>query len=163
MQAYPNFSTPMMNNPYQNYGQSIQNPYMAQIGQYQPQIQTQAQPQQQSQQIGLNCRVIDDFNAIVANDVPMDENGAVFMKRDASEVQWRNWAANGTIQTTVYKPIQPENQSENANIQQTDFNALNEDVRALREDILARLDSIEKSVLTTPTKTTRAKKGADEE
>lgn len=139
------FQSQQMNNPYQNY-QTMQNPYMAQMGQYQPQIQPQAQTQQQSQQIGLNCRVIDDFNAIVANDVPMDGNGAVFMKRDASEVQWRNWAANGTIQTTVYKPIQPENNAECTNIPQMDFNALNEDVRALREDILARLDAIEKSV-----------------
>lgn len=155
MQTYPNYSTPMMNNPYQNYGQTMQNQYMGQMGQYQPQVQ---QPQQQSQQIGLNCRIIDDFNSIVANDVPMDGNGAVFMKRDASEVQWRNWAANGTIQTTVYKPIQAEIQSENTNIPQMDFNALNEDVRALREDVLARLDSIEKSVATTTQKTTRGKK-----
>lgn len=32
-----------------------------------------------------------------------------------------------------------------SNIPRMDFNALNEDVRALREDILARLESIEKS------------------
>lgn len=165
MPAYPNYSTPMMNNPYQNYGQPMQNPYMAQMWQYQPQTQPQVQqPQQQAQQIGLNCRIIDDFNAIVANDVPMDGNGAVFMKRDASEVQWRNWAANGTIHTTVYKPVQAENQSDGTNIPQMDFNALNEDVRALREDILARLDSIEKSMGATTMKTTsRAKKGADDE
>lgn len=153
-------------NPYQNFNQSIQNPYMAQMGQlqqYQQSLQPQVQQTQpQSQQVGLNCRVIDDFNSIVANDVPMDGNGAVFMKRDASEVQWRNWAANGTIQTTVYKPVQPENQSEVTNTPQMDFNALNEDVRALREDILARLDAIEKSV-STPKTTSRAKKGADEE
>lgn len=149
MQAYPNYSQPMMNNPYQNYGQPIQNPYMAQMGQYQqnlPVVQQLQQPQQQAQQIGLNCRVIDDFNSIVANDVPMDGNGAVFMKRDASEVQWRNWAANGTIQTTVYRPVQEENKAEGTNIPQMDFNSLNEDVRALREDIMARLDVIEKSV-----------------
>lgn len=157
------FQPQQMNNPYQNYGQPMQNPYMAQIGQYQPQIQPQAQTQQQSQQIGLNCRVIDDFNSIVANDVPMDGNGAVFMKRDASEVQWRNWSANGTIQTTVYKPIHEENNAEGTNIPQMDFNALNEDVRALRDDIMARLDSIEKSMSgTNPKTTSRAKKGADE-
>lgn len=163
MQAYPNFSTPMMNNPYQNYGQSIQNPYMAQIGQYQPQIQPQEQPQQQSQQIGLNCRVIDDFNAIVANDVPMDGNGAVFMKRDASEVQWRNWAANGTIQTTVYKPVQPENQSENANIPQIDFNALNDGIMALGNNIIERIDKLEKSLDNSSSKTTKASTRAKKE
>lgn len=161
MQPYQNFSTPMMNNPYQNYGQPMQNPYMAQMGQLQ-QYQQSLQPQQQTQQIGLNCRVIDDFNAIVANDVPMDGNGAVFMKRDASEVQWRNWAANGTIQTTVYKPVQAENTAEGTNIPQMDFNSLNEDVRALREDIMARLDAIEKSVSKPNTRSKKTEVSADE-
>lgn len=162
MQAYPNYSMPMTNNPYQNY-QPMQNPYMAQMGQlqqYQQSLQPQVQqPQQQTQQIGLNCRVIDDFNAIVANDVPMDGNGAVFMKRDASEVQWRNWAANGTIQTTVYRPVQPENQSEGTNMPQMDFNSLNEDVRALREDIKGVREMIEKSMnVPTPKPNQRGKK-----
>ena len=158
MNQFNPYSQPMMNNPYQNYGQTMQNPYMdrmAQLQQYQQNLQPQVQqPQQQSQQIGLNCRVVDDFNAIVANDVPMDGNGAVFMKRDASEVQWRNWAANGTIQTTVYRPLQPENQSEGTSIPQMDFNSLNEDVRALREDIKGVREMIEKSIAVPSTKTT---------
>lgn len=159
MQTYqPYFqpqAQPTMMNPYQNFSQQ-QNPYMdrmAQLQQYQQSLQPQVQ--QQSQQIGLNCRIVDDFNSIVANDVPMDGNGAFFAKRDGSEVQHRNWSSNGTIQTTVYKPVQQENSVEATNIPQNDFNSLNEDVRALREDILARLDAIEKSVVKT---NTRAKK-----
>lgn len=163
MSNYPPFSyQPQMNNPYQNYGQPIQNSYMAQMNQQQFQPQIQAQMQAQQQQIGLNCRVVDDFSMITANDVPMDGNGAVFMRKDASEVQWRNWTANGTIQTTIYRPIQPENQLENTNIPQMDFNALNEDVRALREDILARLDIIEKSVSKPNTRGKKAEVSADE-
>lgn len=163
MSNYPPFSyQPQMNNPYQGNYQPMQNPYMAQMNQqqFQPQIQPQMQAQQQ---IGLNCRVVDDFSMITANDVPMDGNGAVFMRKDASEVQWRNWTANGTIQTTVYRPVQAENAEQGANMPQMDFNALNEDVRALREDILARLDAIEKFVSTTTKTATRAKKGVDEE
>lgn len=168
MSNYPpySFQQQQMNNPYQGSYQPMQNPYMAQMGQYQQNFQPQVQQVQQppQQPVGLNCRIVDDFNSIVANDVPMDGNGAFFVKRDGSEVQHRNWAANGTIVTTPYKPVQPENQSEGTNMPQMDFNALNEDVRALREDILARLDSIEKSMgATTPKTTSRAKKGADEE
>lgn len=164
MSAYPNYSfqPQQMNNPYQNYGQPMQNPYIAQMGQYQQNFQPQVQQVQQQQPIGLNCRIVDDFNSIVANDVPMDGNGAFFVKRDGSEVQHRNWAANGTIVTTPYKPVQPENQSEGANMPQMDFNALNEDVRALREDILARLDSIEKSMSKTGARGKKAEVEADE-
>lgn len=163
MSNYPPFSyQPQMNNPYQNYGQPMQNPYMAQMNQQQFQPQIQLQMQAQQQQIGLNCRVVDDFSMITANDVPMDGNGAVFMRKDASEMQWRNWTANGTIQTTIYHPIQPENQSEATNIPQMDFNALNEDVRALREDILARLDAIEKSVSKPNARGKKAEVSADE-
>ena len=104
----------------------------------------------------------DLFNAIVANDVPMDGNGAIFVDRNGAEMQWRNWTPNGTIQTIVYKPVQPENQSEATNIPQMDFNALNEDVRALREDIMARLDSIEKSVSKPSTRGKKAEVNADE-
>lgn len=166
MSQFPTYYQPQMNiqNPYQSFSQPVQNPYMAQMGQYQQNFQPQLQQAQQQQPTGLNCRIVDDFNSIVANDVPMDGNGAFFVKRDGSEVQHRNWAANGTIVTTPYKPVQPENQSEGTNMPQIDFNTLNEDVRALREDIMARLDSIEKYMGgTTPKTTSRAKKGADEE
>lgn len=163
MSNYPPFSyQPQMNNPYQGNYQPMQNPYMAQMNQQQFQPQIQPQMQAQQQHIGLNCRVVDDFSMITANDVPMDGNGAVFMRKDASEVQWRNWTANGTIQTTVYRPVQPENQSEGANIPQMDFNALNEDVRALREDILTRLDAIEKSVSKPSARNKKTEVSADE-
>lgn len=166
MSAYPNYSfqSQQMNNPYQGSYQSIQNPYMAQMGQYQQNFQPQVQQVQQTQQQGIVGKIVNDFSELTANDVPMNGSAAFFPKADGSELQVRSWTPNGTIQTIVYKPVQPENQSEGTNIPQMDFNALNEDVRALREDILARLDSIEKSMsAATPKTTSRAKKGADEE
>lgn len=168
MQPYvnPNYFN---QNPYGNFNQPMpmQNPYMDRMNQLQNYQQSLQPMQQQANQppLGLNCRIIDDFNSITANDVPMDGNGAVFMKRDGSQMQWRNWAANGTIQTVAYCPIQPENPSEGTNTPQVDFNALNEDVRALREEISARFDRLEQSIAVPAAKTvSRSKKGdADNE
>lgn len=158
MQPYQNFSyqPQQMNNPYQNYGQPMQNPYMAQMGQYQQNFQPQVQ------QIGLNGKIVENFNSITGNDVPMDGIGAIFFKNDGSEIQHRIWnATNGSIITTSYKPVQPENQSEGTNMPQMDFNALNEDVRALREDIKDVRDMIEKSMCGTTVKTTTRGKKAE--
>lgn len=166
MSAYPNYSfqPQQMNNPYQSNYQPMQNPYMAQMGQYQQNLPVVQQVQQPQQSQGLVCKPVVDASNVSPNDVPMDGNAAVFPKNDFSEIYVKSWTPNGTIQTVVYKPVQPKNQSESENIPHMDFNALNEDVRALREDILARLDSIEKSMSNaTPKTTSRAKKGADEE
>lgn len=109
MQPYQNYY-PQMNNYNQPYNPMLnaqqrlaqmeqQYPQFAQQGQYQPQTQ------QAQQFAGLNGKIVDDFSMIIANDVPMDGNGAIFIKKDGSEIQMRNWTANGTIQTTSYKPI----------------------------------------------------------
>lgn len=146
-------------NPYQqNFSQpmQMQNPYIDRMAQMQYQQNFQQQVQQQPQ--GLTCKAVGDASNVSPNDVPMDGNPAIFPKNDFTEIYVKSWTPNGTIQTVVYRPVQPENQSE-ANIPQMDFNALNEDMKALREDILARLDSIEKSMGGTPTKAiTRGKK-----
>lgn len=169
MQAYQNYSQPMMNSPYQNgYSPMLsQQQRLMQMEQQYPQFSQQnqfmQQPVQQQPQ-GLNCVVVDDFNAISANDVPMDGKGAVFMLRDGSQIQWRNWSANGTIQTIPYSQVYTENTEDAKNIPQMDFNALNEDVKALREDIKGVREMIEKSMNVPTPKTTssRGKKEADE-
>lgn len=120
---------------------------------------------QQSQPQGLIGKMVNDVSMVSPNDVPMDGNVAVFPKNDMSEIYCKQWKQDGTIQTVVYKPILEQNSQEGTNIPQMDFNALNEDVRALREEISERFDRLEKSMGSTTTKTTtsRAKKGADEE
>lgn len=164
MSNYPAYSyqQPQMN-PYQNSYQPIQNPYMAQMGQYQqnfqPQAQQMQQPQQQTQ--GLICKPVVDASNVSPNDVPMDGNPAVFPKNDFTEIYVKSWTPNGTIQTVVYRPVQPENQSESTNIPQMDFNALNEDVRALREDIKGVRDMIEKSMAVPVAKTSQRGKKAE--
>lgn len=158
MQAYPNYSQPMMN-PYPNSYNPMLSPQqrLMQMEQQYPQFSQQnqfmQQPIQQNQPQGIVGKIVADFSEITANDVPMNGQAAFFPKADGSEMQVRSWAANGTIQTIVYKPVQPENQSEATNIPQMDFNALNEDVRALREDIKSVRDMIEKSMAVPATKT----------
>lgn len=163
MSSYPTYSfqPQQMNNPYQGSYQPM-NPFMGQM-QYQQNFQPQVQqvPQQQQTQ-GLICKPVVDASNVSPNDVPMDGNAAVFPKNDFSEIYVKSWTPNGTIQTIVYKPVQPENTAEGTNIPQMDFNALNEDVRALREDIMARLDSIEKSVSKPSTRGKKSEVVADE-
>lgn len=163
MQPYvnPNYFN---QNPYQNnFNQPmpIQNPYadrMAQLQNYQQSLQQPQIPQNQPQ--GIIGRVVNDFNEITANDVPMNGVSAVFPKSDMSEIQLRTWAANGTIQTITYKPILEQNQAEGKNIPQNDFTALNEGINAFREEISERFDRLEKSMGGNSAKTTsRAKKG----
>lgn len=158
---YPNNQMPMYSqgyNPMMNAQQRL-----AQMEQQYPQFagQNYMQPTQMSgagqQQFGLNGRIVDDFNILSANDVPMDGNGAVFIKKDGSEIQLRNWTANGTIQTTSYKPILEQNSENGANIPQMDLNGLYEDVRALRGEISERFDRLEKSMTNSSTKTISSK------
>lgn len=163
MSNYPTYSfqQPQMNPYQQNFSQpmQMQNPYIDRMAQMQYQQNFQQQVQQQPQ--GLICKPVGDASNVSPNDVPMDGNPAVFPKNDFTEIYVKSWTPNGTIQTVVYRPVQPENQSEGTNIPQMDFNALNEDVRALREDIKDVRDMIEKSMGGTTVKTTTRGKKAE--
>lgn len=166
MQAYQNFyPNQQMNQPniYPNYNPPMANPYvdrMAQLQQYQQNLQPQMQQPVQPQ--GLIGRPVNDFSEIKADDVPMNGTPAIFIKNDMSEIEVRVWCKDGLIRPTSYKPVLEQNQVEPTNIPQMDLNTLNEDVRALREDILARLDAIEKSVVKPNSKTKKAEVGTDE-
>lgn len=67
---------------------------------------------------GTLVRYIEDFDAILAKDVPMEGNGAIFIKPDKSEIQIREWDKSGQIVPTTYKPVpRPEtNGNNNASI-----------------------------------------------
>ncbi len=154
----------------QNFNQNMQmqNPYMdrsVQMQQYQQGQQVlPTQIPVAYQQPGLIGKMVNDVSMVSPNDVPMDGNIAIFPKNDMSEIYCKQWKQDGTIQTVVYKPILDQNAEQATNIPQMDFNDLNEDVRALREDIKGVRDMIEKSMsATTPKTTSRTKKGADEE
>lgn len=107
-----------MVNPYQNnfynpqptYPQQFYSPYMQQQryqqqGQMEQQMQQPIIPQQPVQR-GLNGMVVMSADKITADCVPMDGSAAFFPKQDMSEIYVKNWCADGTIRTLVFKPIE---------------------------------------------------------
>lgn len=107
MQNYPNFQPQMA--PYQPmYGQPPMMqpqmpPYMDRLSQLQSMQQSMQQPPAQIS--GLNGRVVEVAENILASDVPMDGSFAVFPKRDLSEVYIKYWTGEGKIATISFKPI----------------------------------------------------------
>lgn len=153
-------SNMQIQNQRMQYGQ-IPNGFQNQI----PQNQQFSMNQQMVQNL-LNGRMVNSIEEITANDVPMNVPYSIFPKNDLSQIYIKSWNANGTIQTITYAPIQPENAEHSANIPQTDFNALNEDVRALRQEISERFDRLESSMTNSKTKSassrTKKEMAADE-
>lgn len=103
----------MQMNPYQ---MPQVNSYVPQYQQYQQaynpiqNIQRFQQPQQPEQiQQGIFGKVVQSQDSIVANDVPMNGSVAFFPKSDLSEIYAKQWSADGTISTMVFKPIQNDN------------------------------------------------------
>lgn len=152
MQQFPNYyQNPQMMQPnmaaYQNFNPAV-NPYMdrmAQLQQYQQNLQmmpTQMSGASQQPQ-GLIGKVVNDVSMVSPNDVPMDGNVALFPKTDMSEIYCKQWKQDGTIQTVIYRPYIEQDNEQAANIPQSDFNALNNDIRAFREELLGRLDGLE--------------------
>ena len=161
---------PQMNS---NYQMPVPNPYMdrmAQLQQYQQNLQPAQMPGTYPQQPqGIIGRSVNDFSEITANDVPMDGRSAVFPKNDMSEIQVRTWGNDGKIITTSYKPIL-EHQNQMADISILESEKLkieiSDDVTAAFmkrfDDIEKRLDDfITKSAA--KTSTSRTKKEADAE
>lgn len=165
MSQYPNY----LNNGYmpqvpQGYMQGYpqvqqnQNPYMERFSQF----QTMQAPQQPTIQ-GIATRIVDDFNMITANDVPMDGNGAFFVKKDGSEIQHRTWTGNGTITTRPFKPVleeQPNNLPQgNSNVALSVVKELEEVFSKYFTGINEGFDKLEKSIKPTGAK----RKDADNE
>lgn len=103
----------MQMNPYQI---SQTNSYVPQYQSYQQaynpmqNIQRFQQPQQFEQmQQGIFGKVVQSQDSIVANDVPMNGSVAFFPKSDLSEIYAKQWSADGTISTMVFKPVTNDN------------------------------------------------------
>ena len=174
----------MINNPYQQqmmtytpgYNAYPYNPMQRFQEQQLPQQPVQQVPQQQNLQIqaGINGRMVAAVEQIAANDVPMDGSVAFFPKQDLTEIYAKQWGADGSIKTVVYKPYtEPkDNQTVNsmANVENAKFTLSDESTQLflnkfeeLSEKIGQLEDRFDKS-LGTQRKTSRTQsKGGDEE
>lgn len=143
----------------------IQNPYIDRYAQNQA-VQQMNQIQNQPQNIqGLNGRIVDNFEMISANDVPMDAMGALFIKSDGTEIQRRVWTSNGTIATSRFKPVLDEQTNNLPQAEEKtvfDLSEASTEVLMKRfDDITSRLDKMEKAF--GKTTNSRSKKEASAE
>lgn len=154
----PNYNTQGLQNQI-NY---LQN----QLQQYQNSAQL-AQQQTVQNVNGINTQLVDDFSFISANSVPMDNNGALFVKKDGTEIQSRRWTPDGKIITIAYFP-KIDNETENTSSSEmklqestfTDFtDAFNEQINK----VFDRLDILEDIITNSkPKRTTKKEVVADE-
>ena len=98
---------------------------MAYQPQYQPpQFGNYPQYQQQNTQpimpIGINGKIVNDFNEITIKDIPTDCSPAFFVKSDYSEIQSRRWSDTGNVITAIYKTTDTSE-----NVQNRPFEQLN--------------------------------------
>ena len=174
----------MINNPYQpqmmtytpGYNAYPYSPMQRFQEQQLPQQPVQQVPQQQNLQIqaGINGRMVAAVEQIAANDVPMDGSVAFFPKQDLTEIYAKQWGADGSIKTVVYKPYtEPkDNQTVNSmiDVENAKFTLSDESTQLflnkfeeLSEKIGQLEDRFGKS-LGTQRKTSRTQsKGGDEE
>lgn len=142
-----------MNNQYQNNYMPY-SPY-GNYGGYYPYQQQRYEPQQQVQQMqnqfaGISGKFVPAVESITANDVPMDGSVALFPKQDMTEIYAKQWNADGTIRTMVYKPILDGQTSNLSSEDKKQGFATVEDVRTVfREEInglYGKIEELEQSI-----------------
>ncbi len=174
----------MINNPYQpqmmtytpGYNAYPYNPMQRFQEQQLPQQPVQQVPQQQNLQIqaGINGRMVAAVEQIAANDVPMDGSVAFFPKQDLTEIYAKQWGADGSIKTVVYKPYtEPkDNQTVNSmiDVENAKFTLSDESTQLFLnkfEELSEKIGQLENRFdksLVTQRKTSRTQsKGGDEE
>ena len=148
-----------MVNPYQNnfynpqpaYPQQFYNPYMQQQKQMEQQIQ-QPVVLQQPVQRGLNGMLVMSADKITADCVPMDGSAAFFPKQDLSEIYVKNWCADGTIRTLIFRPVEIT-----GNTNKNDP-GLSENVTAVFEqrfdELFGKIEQLEQTITNSMTKKT---------
>lgn len=132
-----------------NYGQSY-SPYQQYYQNQMPVVQ-QSIPQIQS---GLSGRIVNTFEELTVNDIPMNGTAAYFPKADMSEIECRQWKNDGTISKIVFKPIV---NAQATNIPQSDEKSLETAFNEFTDLFNERLDKLEKLI-----KPARPKKESEE-
>lgn len=125
--------------PYQNV-----NPYMERLTNLQQYQQALQQPQiQPAQQPAVISRIVDNFDSITAQDVPMSGQ-AVFIKSDGSEIQIRSWNNTGLIDKTTYKAILATETPNTDKLPQNELESKFDPLNELTEGIMKRFDNLDK-------------------
>ena len=162
MPQYPNYS--QMINPYQQmiYPQ-FNSPYMERMNytqQYQQNlqpVQQQSVPVQSQQPMGITGRTVQSVEQITANEVPMDGSLAFFPRQDMAEIYAKQWNADGTIKTVIYRPVMDNavnSQGNNQNQQITISDDVTQAFMNRFDELSEKIEQLEQ-VMTKPMTKTR--------
>lgn len=116
-----------------------------QMMQYQnQQMIPQQQVNNQQMQQALSTQFVDDFENISVNSIPMDNNGALFVKRDGTEIQMKRWNSNGQIVSTSYLPqIQNSVANSSTDNEKSKFGLSEDFVATFNEQMQAVMDRLD--------------------
>lgn len=134
---------------YQQYfqPQPQTNPYMQRMENLQQFQQTlQPQPQMQTVQYQPLGKIVDSVDVVKATDIPMDGNAYYFPKADGTEVYMKRWLANGTTETTVYKPILDKENNQTITLSSEQEKSIYEDFRGVLEGIQMDIQTLNEKV-----------------
>lgn len=141
MQLYPNYSIQSMQNQENNIRTQIDglNRQLQQMQNIRNQMIQNTQPE------GYSVSVVDNFDSITANSVPM-ENGAFFILKDGKEIQYRHWNGAGQILKTSYFP-QIENKTDNVSSEEEKSKIeVSDEFTDTLNNLIERVEKIEQSL-----------------
>ena len=154
---------PQMNS---NYQMPVPNPYMdrmAQLQQYQQNLQQPIVPAQTpvSNQMSALGKMVDSIDVVKATDIPMDGNAYYFPKADGTEVYCKQWLQNGTTRILTFKPVFEDNPNNLSSDTEKLKISLSDEVTDV---FMKRFDELEKRIDDLMPKKTvsRAKKESEE-
>lgn len=132
---------------YPQYFQPQTNPYMQRMENLQ-QFQQSLQPQTQMQTVQYQPlgKIVDSVDVVKATDIPMDGNAYYFPKADGTEVYMKRWLANGTTETTVYKPILDKENNQTITLSSEQEKSVLEDFRGVLEGIQMDIQTLNDKV-----------------
>lgn len=94
----------------------------------------------------IRGRVVDDINAVVANDVVMDGKPTIFPTKDYACIYVKRWNANGTIDTVPYVPAPDMAPGQGAQNPADILNGLSNAFAAFVQEVGARFDRVEQYI-----------------
>ena len=156
---------PQMNS---NYQMPVPNPYMdrmAQLQQYQQNLQQPIVPAQTpvSNQMSALGKMVDSIDVVKATDIPMDGNAYYFPKADGTEVYCKQWLQNGTTRILTFKPVFEDNpnnlSSDTEKLKIEDFNTILEGISGKIDNVLIEISKI----IEQPKQSSRTKKETNTE
>lgn len=108
------------------------------------------QPIYQNQNV-IPGRIVNSFEEIQAQEVPMDNFGAEFVKADLSEIEIRRWDSNGKIVPIRFKRVLDEQTSilsnEEIESQNDAFKSLTDTFQSGFAELNSRFDKLESSIV----------------